>query len=225
MKKLLISLMLICFGHLTLHAHNFWASKHENRLKLYFGDWEDNIKEKGEKLKFIQTDVILPQNSTKTITQHNDHIAIELNMLDDVVVINTKEPRKSKVDNTISQTIIAMRAGRENPMALATLDVLPAKPNSNTFTLMFNNQPLPKTKITLYSPTTWSKTFQSDDTGKFTIHTPWQGEYMMELKYNDGLSGQINGKSFDSTNYTTTVTFHVAQGVAWGKVTKSMKGE
>lgn len=225
MKKLIRSLIFVCLAHLPIYAHNFWASKHENQLKLYFGDWEDNIKEKADKLKLIQTDVILPQNSAKNITPHNDHIAVELNHSNDVVVINTKEPRKSKVDDSVSQTIIAMRAGRENPIALAVLDILPEKANSNTFTLMFNHQPLAKTKITVYSPTTWSKTFQSDENGKFTIHTPWQGEYMMEIKYNDNLAGQINGRSFDSTHYTTTVTFKVAQGVAWGKVNQSMKGE
>ncbi|MFA7091004.1 MAG: hypothetical protein WC149_04030 [Arcobacteraceae bacterium] len=217
MKKLLIALIVIGFGHLPIFAHNFWASKLNNNVKLYFGDWEESIKEEGEKLNHINTEVILPHNSVKTITRHNDHVNLELHTSGDIVIVNTREPRKSRIDESVSQNIIATRAGREEVITLATLDVLPDKPNSNTFTLMFNGQPLAQTNVTLYSPTTWSKPFKSNENGKFTIHTPWQGEYMLVLKHNDNMAGQINKKAYYNTNYTTTITFMVKNGIPWGR--------
>jgi uncharacterized GH25 family protein len=217
MKKSILALLVVALGATSVLAHNIWASKNEKEVKLYFGDWADDVLEKGDRLNMIKTEVVLPSNNVKQITREEGFILIELEQSIDTVVINEREPRKSRISQTLNRSVTAARAGRNEPAALATLDMIPQKPNSNTFTLMYQNKPLAKKSVTVYSPTTWSKTFKTNDKGEFTLHTPWQGEYMIEVKHEDNTAGKINEKPYESTNYTTTLTFNVQNGIAWGR--------
>ncbi len=217
MKKSILTVLIVAMGTTSVFAHNIWASKNKKEVKLYFGDWADDVLEKGERLNMLKTEVILPSNNVKQITREEGYILIKLEQSLDTVVINEQEPRKSRINQNITRSIVAARAGRNDTTALAALDMIPQKPNSNTFTLIYQNEPLTKKSITVYSPTTWSKTFKTNDKGEFTIHTPWQGEYMIEVKYEDKTAGQINEKPYESTNYTTTLTFNVENGITWGR--------
>jgi hypothetical protein len=40
---------------------------------------------------------------------------------------------------------------------------------------------------------------------------------MIEVKHEDNTAGKINEKTYESTNYTTTLTFNVQNGIAWGR--------
>lgn len=221
MKKLISSIILSSITAIVANAHGFWLEIDEktNEAKFYFGDWEDNKKESGSKLERIKANVFYPTDVVKETKRNDNHIAFSLNKKSDLVVVESGEPRKAKdeKDPTITRKISYVKAGRTSFEPISFMDIVPLKENSNSFKLIYNNEVLKKSKITVVSPTGWEKTFMSDDKGEFTIHTPWIGQYLIEASFTDETKGEIDGKAFDKTVHSITYLVETKQGLPWNK--------
>lgn len=221
MKKLISSIILSSITAIVANAHGFWLEIDEktNEAKFYFGDWEDNKKESGSKLERIKANVFYPTDVVKETKRNDNHIAFSLNKKSDLVVVESGEPRKAKdeKDPTITRKISYVKAGRTSFEPISFMDIVPLKENSNSFKLIYNNEVLKKSKITVLSPTGWEKTFMSDDKGEFTIHTPWIGQYLIEASFTDETKGEVDGKPFDKTVHSITYLVETKQGLPWNK--------
>lgn len=221
MKKLISSIILSSITAIVANAHGFWLEIDEktNEAKFYFGDWEDNKKESGSKLERIKANVFYPTDVVKETKRNDNHIAFSLNKKSDLVVVESGEPRKAKdeKDPTITRKISYVKAGRTSFEPISFMDIVPLKENSNSFKLVYNNEIMKKSKITVVSPTGWEKTFMSDDKGEFTIHTPWIGQYLIEASFTDETKGEVDGKPFDKTVHSITYLVETKQGLPWNK--------
>jgi hypothetical protein len=148
------------------------------------------------------------QTHVQTIRQ-KDHIEITIKDKGDVGITEKMSPRKGKFVDFVVRTIFLARDGRGDNKQLLEVDIVPESANSNTFTLMYKNKPLPKTKINVIAPNTWSKSFLSNEAGKVTIQTPWKGDYVLQLNYEDKTKGEADGKAYEQTNYVMTLHFEV----------------
>ena len=96
------------------------------------------------------------------------------------------------------------------------LDLVPAG-GEGQFRLVFKNEPRPKTKVTLTTPSGWSKEAHSDDQGLVSFDMPWKGVYVAEVSVNDAVAGERRGaggpESYDAVSYATTVTYVKPQGL------------
>lgn len=128
-----------------------------------------------------------------------------------------QEKQKMKTNPTITRKISYVKAGRTSFEPISFMDIVPLKENSNSFKLVYNNEIMKKSKITVVSPTGWEKTFMSDDKGEFTIHTPWIGQYLIEASFTDETKGEVDGKPFDKTVHSITYLVETKQGLPWNK--------
>lgn len=217
MKKVLGALALVAGFSLTAGAHELWMERDGSEAKVYFGHWSHNFKElrSKERLNIIKAETILPKEALKSKEMVEDGIALKLQNKGDVALIETLEPRKGRNVETIMRPTFLARNGRSEAKSLMELDLVPEAPNANSFTLLFRGKPLAKTKVTLYAPHKWSKSYMSDEAGKITIQTPWKGMYLASAHHVDETKGEVNGKAYEKSNYIMTVVFVNEAGIPW----------
>lgn len=210
MKKQFLALAVFVGFSMPLAAHQLWLEREGSVMNAYFGHWP-NFKEKadGKRLDAIKGFDISPKEAYLKTVRQNDHVEVFVNKVGDIGLTEAMEPRKGKMVDFTVRTIFLAREGRSESKTLLELDMVPEAPHSNTFTLMLNNKPLPKSKVVLTAPNTWSKNFMSDEAGKVTLQTTWLGDYVAQLDYIDKTKGEVNGKSYEQTNYIMTLHFNV----------------
>jgi len=210
MKKSLVAFMTIVGLSAPLAAHQVWLEREGSVINEYFGHFP-NFKEKadGKKLELIKGTVVSPKEAYLKTVRQNDHLEVFVNKVGDIGVIEEFKPNKGKMVDFTVRTIFSGRDGRSESKSLLPLDLVPDAPNSDTFTLMFNNKPLPKTKVEVTAPNTWNKSFMSDEAGKVTLKTPWLGDYVVQVDYSDKTKGEAQGIAYEQTNYIMSLHFLV----------------
>jgi len=210
MKKSLLAVMAVIGLSAPLAAHQLWLEREGSVIHEYFGHFP-SFKEKadGKRLDAIKGVELSPKEAYLKTVRGEDGIAIFVNKVGDMGVTEAMSPRKGKLSDVAVRTIFLAREGRSESKTLLALDMVPDAPNSNTFTLMIDGKPLPKAKVALTAPNTWSKNFMSDETGKVTLQTPWLGNYVAQLDYTDKTKGEAEGIAYDQTNYVMTLHFSV----------------
>ena len=93
------------------------------------------------------------------------------------------------------------------------LDLVPTG-GPGEFKLFFKGQPLPKTRVSLFTQSGWSRVRTSDEQGLVSFDMPWQGQYVATVNHTDPTPGERNGEKYDSVGYATTLTYVKADGVA-----------
>lgn len=222
MKKSLLTLALVAGFSLSAGAHQVWLEREGSVAKVYYGHWSHDFMEKrsGKRLGEIKGKEVLPQGALQKSEPLEDGIELKLGKVKDIALIEALDPRKGKMVETIIRTTFLARHGRSETKALMELDLVPQSAEGNTFTLLFRDKPLARTKVTIYAPHKWSKSLMSDDEGKVTIQTPWKGMYLMEASYMDEAKGVVNGKEYEKSNYVMTLVFVNESGIAWAEPAK-----
>lgn len=75
-----------------------------------------------------------------------------------------------------------------------------------TFQLLYNNQPLPKTKLFVHAPNEWSKEFKTNDNGLFSFNPLWKGMYIIECIYKEKSPGIFSDKNYEAIRHRVTYT-------------------
>ena len=199
MKKLVYSILLSSLAVVSANAHEIWLELDEkkNEAKLFFGDFDGKQTESGEKFARIKEGVSYPADLVKDVKRDNNSITYTLSKKSDIVVIRTSEPRKARDSELIENKIAYTKAGRTSLESIVDFDIVPVSKDSNSFKLVFKNVPIKKSKVTDISPTGWEKTFEVNDKGEFTFHTPWIGKYLLQASLEDEIKGEVDGKVFD----------------------------
>ena len=210
MKKQMLTLAVLVGMSMPLAAHQLWLERGGSVINEYFGHWPNfKEKEEGDRLKAIKGVDISPKGAYLKTVRQSDHVEILVKTIGDIGLIEVMEPRKGKFVDFTVRTIFLAREGRSESKSLLELDMVPESPNSNTFTVMLNGKPLPKSKVVLTAPNTWNKNFMSDEAGKVSIQTPWLGSYVAQVNFTDKTKGEVGGKVYEQTNYIMTLHFDV----------------
>jgi uncharacterized GH25 family protein len=208
-SKFLVSALFLGFAT-QIFAHQLWLERDGMVIKEYFGHFP-NFKEKedGKRLKAIKGDVLSPKKAYVSTQRADEYVKVQINSKGDVGLTEEMSPRKGKFVDFVVRTIFLAREGRGESKNLLALDLVPQSPNSNTFTILLDGKPLPKTKVHVIAPNTWSKSFSSDEAGVVSIKTPWSGDYVVQVDYTDKTKGEVQGKAYEQTNYVMTLHFKV----------------
>ncbi|WP_167383550.1 DUF4198 domain-containing protein [Bordetella genomosp. 12] len=185
-------------------AHFVWLEPAgENKVRAYFGEWADDQREKTD--GFLGKVVVEPSvngKKVKPLATGADYFEFE-----------------ARGDTRLGQPVLFKetlvdynaRLGRDDTKALLPLEIAPTAAGGNTFVLTFEGKPLAKTEVTVFGPPKWMKQFHTDEAGKFTIETPWPGQYVLEAGHLVEKNGQHDGKPFTKTRFVTTLTFERAK--------------
>lgn len=97
-----------------------------------------------------------------------------------------------------------------------TLDIVPtAEPN--TFAVHFNGAPLTNGTLKVIAPNLWLQVHDIDERGLVRIHTPWRGQYVLDVEKQEQRPGELGGQRYDDVVHRATLTFTTPNGLSFEK--------
>lgn len=112
------------------------------------------------------------------------------------VTVGNTLPSNSTAQNTNSLSLAAAASYKANQSA--------------TVQALFKNTSSSDVTFSVVAPTGWSKSFKADANGNLTFTPIWPGEYYIEAFYTEKITGEQNGKTYDSIwrGATFIITVH-----------------
>ena len=193
--KILFFTLTLLVSNLT-HAHFLWLEKAEaNTAKLYFGEWQGNRIENREKLKKFSAAIVFGADiqHSASLKLNDTFFSGSIDTQNDVHMQLETLPARENRNKEIVKTAYYAKIGRQQTTATLPLELVPTIKNGNTFSLLLNGKPLIKAEVIVYGPPKWEKHYKTDQEGKITIETPWQGQYIFKVSH------KIPSKSGNST--------------------------
>ncbi len=206
----------------TASAHHLWLEPDGQGAKLYFGEFDENLREASPGL--LDRFKSLPE--AKAIGASTQPLKVE------------KTPNAFTVSGTVGtgdsivteQSMVSERKQGDKPVRtlgtlaarwvpdfaertpVLTLDVVPTgKPGS--FKVVYDGKPLAKAKLELKAESGWQRELRTDEQGAFTVDLPWRGTYVVEIEHVDARAGSEGANAFDRKRFVTSLSFKVAQGM------------
>lgn len=220
----LLSLLSTLMFSGAAHAHQIWLEQTTKSASLYFGEFDRNLREtspglldkitqksatlsgdKGEQiLNFTRKDnaLELPARAAKNQTIYTEDV--------DFPVSEYKNG-----DLTVRSARILGARLVTSTAALApklTLDLIP-NGKQGEFKVFYKGQPQAKTKVGLIAQSGWTREATTNEQGVVKFDLPWQGTYVLEVRYVDKTPGERAGKPYDFTNFMTTLSLTQTSGI------------
>lgn len=202
-------------------AHQVWIEPVGKGYSLYFGEYEENLKETSPGLL---DKMPVPQASASSSSKQQaldplkqrDGFALGTVRADSLVAEVRNYPvfEKKTGEQTIRTKWIpaARHVTSLNAQAAKNLlDIVPTGKETR-FAVLLRSKPLAKAKVTLVAPNGWQKQLQTDQNGELEVHTLWRGLYLLEVAHKENLAGEIDGEAYDIASFTSTLTFNVPKG-------------
>ncbi|WP_291359262.1 MULTISPECIES: DUF4198 domain-containing protein [Acinetobacter] len=201
MKKM-IALTLGLSMTLSAQAHMLWLERGTNQqTHAFFGEYSEQLKEtqQGALKSFNQAKAVQSRKSFSPQMQQ-DHLLYATQGQTDVQLSH---------ELIYGESLLSYHAksGRQNLKADSELDIVPAQPNSNTFTVMYQGKPTADVKVTVYSPQHWLKNYTTNNQGQINIATPWKGQYVLEVSQEVDKTGKLNQQVYKKQYLVTTLSF------------------
>jgi len=210
---------LLLFGFVgSAAAHSIWLEREGDGARIYFGEFDENLREASPGLldrlnpqaKVAGSDKALKVDRTAGFFAVAGELGKDDSIVAENVAINERRGDKpTKVLNRLGARAVA--DFRERP-AINTLDIVPAgKPG--LFKLFYDGKPLPKAKVELIAESGWKREFKTDEQGAFEAALPWRGGYVIEAQHTDATPGKLGEQAYDSVRCASTLFFRVADGL------------
>lgn len=187
---------------LSAQAHMLWLERGTNQqTHAFFGEYSEQLKEtqQGALKSFNQAKAVQSRKSFSPQMQQ-DHLLYATQGQTDVQLSH---------ELIYGESLLSYHAksGRQNLKADSELDIVPAQPNSNTFTVMYQGKPTADVKVTVYSPQHWLKNYTTNNQGQINIATPWKGQYVLEVSQEIDKTGKLNQQVYKKQYLVTTLSF------------------
>lgn len=208
-------------------AHYLWIEQDAQGARLYYGEFDGNLREVSPgRLDQITQPVVtlISASGAKTLAPKREASSFALparagknqslvvNDANYAVSEKTVRGHTTRSAKTLSTRHAPdMRAQKPT----LTLDVVPSGKvvaGGVEVQVFFKGQPLPKAKVNVVTPSGWSRMLDADEQGKAIATMPWQGFYLIEVKYEDATAGERTTaaggtEKYDVATYRTTLTF------------------
>jgi hypothetical protein len=210
---------LLSFGLVgTAAAHTIWVEREGDGARLYFGEFDENLREGSPGLldrlkpeaKVAGSDKALTLDKQATFfavagpLAKDDSIVVE-----NVAVTERRGERPTKVLNRLGARTVT--DFKELP-AVNTLDIVPAgKPGQ--FKVFYQGKPLAKAKAELIAESGWKREFKTDEQGLFEATLPWRGGYVIEVQHTDATPGKLGEEAYDSVRCAGTLFVRAVDGL------------
>jgi hypothetical protein len=200
-------------------AHSLWLERQGDGLKLYFGEFEENLREASPGLLdrlSPQAKVAATADKALKVDKTAGFFAVAGTVgADDSVVaedVRIAERRGGEKPVRVLSRLGARYAAdfKERP-PVNTLDVVPAgKPGA--FKVFYQGKPLAKAKLELIAESGWKREFKTDEQGAVEAPLPWRGTYVIEVQHSDATPGKLGEEAYDTLRCASTLSFRLADG-------------
>lgn len=204
-------------------AHALWIEPDAAGYQLYFGEFDENLREGSPGL----LDRFEPLPAAKAFTASGAQpLKVEkqatafaltgaLAGADSVVAEQVRIVERKQGDK-VARAMTKLSARYVTDFAerkpVITLDIVPAgKPGA--FKAFYDGKPLPKAKVEVGTEFGWKRDLKTDENGAFELELPWKGTYMIEVMLLDPTPGVLGTEPYDSMRFVTTLAFRIPTGL------------
>jgi uncharacterized GH25 family protein len=215
LKKIkFLVLLLASMVVLPAQAHYIWLEQTGGQTKLFFGEYENNLREKtGGRLDSIEAPEasLLSASQNKLPLKRNaDHIAIENAQSPTVIAseLSMKVKDMTKYGYGIAKPMYYARLGSDKAEAASThlLDIQPL--GNHKVVINLRGKPLAKAKLKITAPNQWQQELDANDKGEVSFNTPWPGLYVMEVIYLEPAKGTYQGDAYENIRHVSSFSIY-----------------
>ncbi len=222
MPRYIVFLVMTLLAALTVGraaAHHIWIEQDDKEARLFFGEFNDNLREASPGLldRFVRPTAthISGTNATSLRVEKSANAYVlsgrAVTPGDSIVAEEARYPimeRKSgeQVTRTVWTPAARYITDFAARTATLTLDIVPGG-DPGVFKLSYKGQPLPKAKVEVIALSGWARQVTTDAQGEFRIAFPWKGLYAIEVRHTDRTPGERDGQKYDVASFVTTLTF------------------
>ncbi len=206
----------------TASAHFLWLEAEADGARLYFGEFDENLREASPGLldrltplpeaRVVASSGAQPLKVEKSATSFV--IAGKPGPTDSIVaeqVRITERKQGEKVTRTLGRLAARHVPDFSERAPALTLDVVPAgKPGA--IKVFYKDKPLPKAKLELINESGWKRELRTDEQGMLSVALPWKGNYVIEVEHLDPTAGTQGSEAYDGMRFVSTLSFRVAEG-------------
>lgn len=216
--KPLAILLLLCTPN--LQAHEIWLIKTDNnQVQLFLG--EPGEPDEGDKISGLKNTKIYTNSITNSlpIVQHQTHWTADVIQSGDVraTVDDLWQPwdmEKVPVwqfwkSSKQQAAKLFAKAGRNDTQRKAEFEFVPVSPQSNSFTLIYQDNPVKDHAVVVLTPNKTQIKLTTNEQGKITVSTDSTGLYVISSDYPVDGETVIAGHHVDSTFNITSISFWV----------------
>ena len=203
-------------------AHFLWLEPEADGARLYYGEFEENLREASPGL----LDRLTPLPEAKVIASAGAQpLKVEKSPTafvitgkrgpSDSVIAEQVRVNERKQGEKVTRTLARLAAryvpdfGERTPTL--TLDIVPAgKPG--VFKVFYKDKPLAKAKLELINESGWKRELRTDEQGTLTVALPWKGNYVIEVEHLDPTAGTQGADTYDGMRFVSTLSFNIADG-------------
>ncbi len=208
----------------SAHAHQIWLEQTPKAASLYFGEYDRNQREISPGLldKITQQTATLANakgEQALTSTRTNKAIVFSAHAAKNETIFTedasypVSEYKNGEVTVRFARILGARLVTSNQPQEpKLTLDLVPTG-KQGEFKIFYKGQAQAKTKVGLIAQSGWTREASSDEHGVVKFDLPWQGTYVLEVRYVDKTPGERAGKSYDFTNHMTTLSLSQISGI------------
>jgi hypothetical protein len=217
-SRFFLAALLLSFGLSGAAAHSIWVEREGDGARLYFGEFDENLREGSPGLldrlkpeaKVAGSDKALKLDKQATFFAVAGPLAKDDSVIaENVAITERRGDKPTKVLNRLGARTVA--DFKELP-AVNTLDIVPAgKPGQ--FKVFYQGKPLAKAKAELIAESGWKREFKTDEQGLFEATLPWRGGYVIEVQHTDATPGKLGEEAYDSVRCASTLFVRVADGL------------
>ncbi|HTG24798.1 MAG TPA: cobalt ABC transporter substrate-binding protein, partial [Reyranella sp.] len=200
-------------------AHSLWLERQGDGLRLYFGEFEENLREASPGLLdrlSPQAKVAVAGDKALKVDKTAGFFTVAGTVsADDSVVAEDVRIAERRTAEKVTRVLARLGARyvadfKERP-PVNTLDVVPAgKPGA--FKVFYQGKPLAKAKLELIAESGWKREFKTDEQGAVEAQLPWRGTYVIEVQHTDATPGKRGEEAYDSVRCASTLFVRVADG-------------
>lgn len=199
---------------LPAQAHYIWLEQADGQTKLFFGEYENNLREKnGGRLDSIAAPEASPLEAAETklgLKRQADHIAVENAPTKSVLVseLSMKVKDLTKYGYGIAKPMYYARLGSDHAASASShlLDIQPL--GNHKVVINLRGKPLAKAKLKITAPNLWQQELDANDQGEITFLTPWSGLYVMEVIHLEPVKGTYQGDPYENIRHVSTLSIY-----------------
>jgi hypothetical protein len=198
-------------------AHSIWVEREGDGARIYFGEFDENLREASPGLldrlkpeaKVAGSDKALKVDKTAGFFAVAGAVGKDDSIVAENVAIT--ERRGDKPTKVLTRLGARTVADFKEQAPVNTLDIVPAgKPG--LFKVFYQGKPLAKAKAELIAESGWKREFKTDEQGTFEATLPWRGAYVIEVQHTDAAPGKRGEEAYDSVRCASTLFVRVADG-------------
>lgn len=209
MLKITIAALVLTGAATGASAHEIWLERHGETVRVYVGD-ATGERDQGETLvKLVPTSKLFADPARPVaVTAQSQYLAASVGGTGDLRFYNDQvwTPWKNK-EGAYEAAAFQARAGRSETRAVHAFELVPVAAGSDSFTLLFNGQPLANTGVTVINPELWEKTVPTDAAGRLTVPVGAKGRYILVARHKAPAEVQIAGQKVTTLQHVASLSF------------------